>query len=181
MCAQQQDWKKTAIRASNLSKLELTLGKMAAALRDAEHSVDLADRSDYDFVWLYSRTTLANARHQSGRRADALVLFREAEAIPVQQQPECPLLYSVRGFQYCDLLLGDAERIAWVTCMASNSAATDRFKLEPPLDTLPEVEQRAMQTLEWVTTQNWLLDMALDRLTLGRVALYRAVLEDLSF
>lgn len=38
-------------------------------------------------------------------------------------------------------------------------------------------EQRAVQTLKWVTTQNWLLDVALDHLTLGCAALYRAIME----
>src|SRR6185295_2976875 len=44
-------------------------------------------------------------------------------------------------------------------------------------EAIREVEERAAQTLEWVTTQNWLLDIALDHLTLGRAALYRAILE----
>jgi len=40
-----------------------------------------------------------------------------------------------------------------------------------------EVKQRAAQTLKWATTQSWLLDIALDHLTLGRAALYAAILE----
>ena len=36
---------KPRIRASNLSELELTLGELAAAVRDAEQSVEFADRS----------------------------------------------------------------------------------------------------------------------------------------
>jgi len=76
-----EDWTNAAIRASNLSELELTLGDLAAAVRDAEQSVDFADRSG-DGSWrMASRTTLADARHQSGARADALALFREAEAM----------------------------------------------------------------------------------------------------
>ena len=144
-------------------------------------SVQFADRSGDSHQRMINRTTLADARHQSGVRADALALFREAESMQVKLEPEFSLLYSLRGFQYCDLLLGGAERMAWATTLASNPVATDRPKLEPPLDALPEVEQRAGQTLEWVTPQNWLLDIALDRLTLGRVALYRAILEGSSF
>ena len=67
------------------------------------------------------RTTLADARHQSGARADALALFREAEAMQAKQQPEYPLLYSVQGFRYCDLLLGDVERMAWATSLGVQS------------------------------------------------------------
>jgi hypothetical protein len=127
------------------------------------------------------RATLANARHQSGRGADALTLFRDAESMQAERQPEYPLLYSLRGFQYCDLLLGDAERMAWATTLAANPAATDRPKLEPPLDTLKKVEQRAVKMFEWRVPSDSLFTLALDRLTLGRVALYRAILERSSF
>ena len=41
---------------------------------------------------------------------------------------------------------------------------------------LADAERRATQTLLWVTPQDWLLDIALDHLTLARVALYRAAL-----
>ena len=30
-----------------------------------------------------------------------------------ERQPDYPLLYSLSGFQYCDLLLTEAERAAW--------------------------------------------------------------------
>ncbi|MCI0348716.1 MAG: DUF1552 domain-containing protein, partial [Acidobacteriales bacterium] len=178
----QQNWPAAAIDASNLSQLELTLGELAAAVRDAEQSVDLADRSGDGIQRMLRCTTLADAWHQSGARPDALALFREAEAMEAERQPEYPLLHSLRGFAYCDLLLGDAERMAWITTLADNLAAADRLKLEPPLDTLREVEQRAAQTLNWAKERGLsLLTIALDRLTLGRVVLYRAILEDSLF
>ena len=39
------------------------------------------------------------------------------------------------------------------------------------------VSQRAAQSLEWAKSQDWLLDIALDHLTLGRAALYAPILE----
>jgi len=39
------------------------------------------------------------------------------------------------------------------------------------------VAKRAAQTLAWVTPQNWLLDIALDHLTLARCALYADLLQ----
>ena len=140
---------------------------------DAEQSVAFADALQRTA----SRTTLADAWHQSGARADALVLFREAEAMQAQLQPESPLLYSLQGFPYRDLLLGEAERIAWATILASNPAATETPKLKLQLDTLCEVAQRAAQAFIIADDYNWLLDIALDRLTLGRMAVYRAILE----
>ena len=38
------------------------------------------------------------------------------------------------------------------------------------------VTQRAAQTLQWMEQNNWLLDTALDHLTLGRAALFAAIL-----
>ena len=61
-----------AIRASNLSELELTLGDVAGAVRDAEQSVTFADRSGDAFQRMGNRTTLGDALHQAGRREEAL-------------------------------------------------------------------------------------------------------------
>jgi len=41
------DWKNAAIRAGNLSELELLLGDLAAAIDDAERSVGFADNSEF--------------------------------------------------------------------------------------------------------------------------------------
>jgi len=113
-----EDWKNAAIRAGNLSELELTLGETAGAVRDAEQTVAFADRSGDEFQRMAFRATLADALHQAGRRADALDLFREAEQMQANRQPQYPLLYSLSGFRCCDLLLADAERAAWENRMA---------------------------------------------------------------
>jgi hypothetical protein len=110
---QQENWQQAGVGASNLSELELTLGEVSGALSDAERSVTYADRSG-DAHWpMLSRITHADALHQSGRRSEAESLFREAEQMQAERQPAYPLLYSVRGFRYCDLLLAPAEREGW--------------------------------------------------------------------
>ncbi len=146
--SRREDWTNAARASCNLSEVELTLGEMAAAVRDAEQSFELADRSGYVSLRVLSRTTLADVRHQSGARADALTLFRESEAMQAQGEPQYPVLYSLRGFQFCDLLLDDAERMAWATTLRCNPVATDRPKLEPQLDVLREVERRGEQALK---------------------------------
>jgi hypothetical protein len=185
MRVDRQEWQHAPSSAGNLSELELTLGELAAAVRDAEQSVELADRSGDAFQRMSKRTMLADVRHQSGARPDALTLFRQAESIQAEQQPKYRLLYSLPGFLYCDLLLSDAERMAWATFLASSLAAMDRSKLEPPLDALQEAKQRAAGAQrawqEIFTNAPSLVTIALDQLTLGRVALYRAVLEGSSF
>jgi hypothetical protein len=117
MCVDRQDWKQAAIHASNLSELELTLGEVAGAVEDAEQSVIYADRSGDAFQRMTNRTTHADALHQSGRRAEAETRFREAEQMQQERQPDYPLLYSLSGFRYCDLLLAAPERAAWAESM----------------------------------------------------------------
>src|SRR5207249_3478094 len=131
-------------------------------------------------------------------------------------QPAYPLLYSLQGFLYCDLLLAAPKRAAWQIVLGSagyqpapvgnlptgtgasvhspsnrpstTSAspvasgrlpdATGRLPVLPELlESCRAVSQRAAQTLKWMTGKLGLLDEALDHLTLGRAALYAAILE----
>ena len=144
----QEDWKNAAISAENLSELYLTTGDLAQALRFAKRGVEFADKSR---EWIEQRdnlTTLADALHQAGRLEEAEDLFRQAEAMQEERQPQFPLLYSLQGYQYCDLLLGRGKA--------------------------SEVLRRAKQTLEWANQQGSLLDIALDHLSLGRAHLLQA-------
>jgi tetratricopeptide (TPR) repeat protein len=165
----QENWKSAAGIVGNRSELELMLGEVTGAVRDAEQSVTYADRSDDAFQRTSKRTTYADALHQAGRRDEADARFREAEQMQAESQPTYPLLYSLPGFRYCDLLLAKAERKA--------GKAEGELKNEECFGLCRTVAERAAQTLKWVTTQNWLLDVALDHLTLGRAALYAAILE----
>ncbi|NOT02527.1 MAG: adenylate/guanylate cyclase domain-containing protein [Phycisphaerales bacterium] len=173
------DWHNAARRAGNLSELQLTLGDAGAAVADGKRSVEHADRSGDEFQRILNRTTHADALLQADRRDDARALFVEAEALQGKRQPEYQRLYSVRGFQYCDLILSDAERAAWRCVLDLKSEISD-FKSANACDDVTnacnDVTERATQTLAWVTPMNWLLDIGLDNLTLARAALYRAVL-----
>ena len=172
MADKHENWNSAAIRACNLSELELTLGKVSAAVEDAGKSVIFADNGGDAFQQSINRTTHADALHQAGRRTEALARFREAEQLQAKNQPEYPLLYSVQGFQYCDLLLTDAERAAWQVVLAgSTQAPANRVS-----DSCHAVARRATQTLQWVTGKLGLLDVAVDHLTLGRAGLYAAIL-----
>jgi tetratricopeptide (TPR) repeat protein len=181
MRIKEKSWENAAISASNLSGLELTLGEVAGAMVDAEQSVAHAERrGDADCEnYIRSRTTHANALHQAGRRAEAQVRFREAETMQNQDQPAYPVLYSVQGFMYCDLLLTEPERVAWQHCLSLSSQPS----IVDALESCRTVELRSAQTLKWyvLNKQQWLLDIALDNLTLGRAALYRAILEHSNF
>ena len=168
-----EDWENAAISAGNVSELGLTLGEVAEAAADAERAVHYADRSGDAFQRRGKRSAHADALHQGGRRVESEALFREAERMQAEDRPGHPLLYSVRGFQYCDLLLGTAERAAWWHHLGSTSGGD-----APSLAvSCHDASRRATQALEIAEGQNWLLDIALDHLTLGRAALYTAILE----
>jgi hypothetical protein len=113
MWVKQEDWKNAAASYGNLSELQLTLGRVAAARADAARSVDYADRSG-EWRWrVATRTTQADALHQHGEGEAAAARFQEVEAMQAERQPQYPLLYSLQGFRYCGLLLAGAERAAW--------------------------------------------------------------------
>ncbi len=176
-----------AISASNLSELELTLGEVAGAVGDAEQSVTYADRSGDAFQRVTKRITHADALHQAGRRAEAEARFREAEQMQADDDSDDPLLYGVAGFRYCDLLLAEAERAAWrLFVVPPLGGQGGRAISEPPeggttngelAATCRAVSERAAQTIKIAERNNWLLNIALDHLTLGRTALYAAILE----
>ena len=175
----QKDWEETAVSASNLSEVEMALGNVAEAVRDAEQSVTYADRSGDPFMREATRATHADALHQAGRRVEAETRFREAEEVHKEEQPDYPLLYSVQGFQHCDLLLTAAERAVWQLLLNS------KFEVRNSrlVDSCRAVCQRAAQTLKWEEGMHGapLLDFALHHLSRGRAALYLAVLEKSEF
>src|SRR5689334_18107811 len=111
----------------------------------AKRSVEVADKSGNAFRCLINRATLAAAMHAMGLREQATAQFEEAERLQKKRQPAYPLLYSLRGFHYCDLLLDHGQ--------------------------CADVVARAARTRRWVETTDWLLSNALDNLSLGRAIL----------
>ncbi len=169
---EQENWRSAAIRASSLCELELTRGEIAAAVAAGEQAVTYADHSgDADWQnFIISRTALADALHQTGRRAEVQALFEAAETMQAASQPEYPRLYSLPGFWYCDFLLAEAERAAWQHWLRGAGET-----LEAAVASCKAVGERAGQTLAWAEkNQASLLDFALDHLTLARATLYKA-------
>jgi len=117
----EKDWINAAIAKNNLGELLLTIGKVTLGSETARQSVQLADTSlsqEHHWwiinnnpntlanVWQMStRTTLADALHQSGDLCMAATIFIEAEKLQQQRQPVYGFLYSIWGFRFCDLLL----------------------------------------------------------------------------
>ncbi len=148
----QEDWINAARNATNLSELYLTLGEVTQAVAAARKSVELVDRSDQVFWKAVFRTTLADALHQAGRgteMAEAETLFREAEEMQKKDQPEFPYLYSLQGFRFCDLLLGQGQ--------------------------YAEVQKRAQEAIKISKRNKWLMTAAINTLALGRAHFLQAL------
>ncbi len=167
------DWANAAIRAGNLSELKLMLGRVVEAVQNAERSVEYAERERDQGIHMVNRTALADALFQAGEYDKAGEHFRRAEEIQAGLQPEFPLLYSFRGFRYCDFLLGPSERRVWLLVLNPGHGFGDMESIEACHD----VKQRAQTALEIVLGGSESpLDIALNCLNLGRAALYEAVL-----
>jgi tetratricopeptide (TPR) repeat protein len=148
----QKKWLPAGVQAGLLSELYLTLGDVKAAVDYGRRGVEYADKSGDKFQRMGARTQLANALHQAGAVGELRGLFEEAEGMQKERQAGYPLLYSVQGFYFCDLILSGGG--------------------------YEEVEERARQTLEWAMVQKILLDIGLDKLSLGRAYLLEAVSND---
>lgn len=155
MHVSQKKWTEAARGAGNLSELQLTLGDVAAAVHSGAECVRHANSSQDIFTRMYTRTTHADALHQSGRAAKALILFQEAVHLQAELQPNRPRLYSLPSYLYCDLLLSqarsDRQRIREVLELAH-----DAIRFEGSIHKAPK------------------LDFALHRLTLARAHLQQA-------
>jgi tetratricopeptide (TPR) repeat protein len=148
-----KQWYNAAVQAYNLSEAELLVGNVAAAVSLAQQSVDYADRSDDEFEMIVSRATYADALHAAGQGLRAADLFARAEQRQTRLDGH-PVLYAMPGYRYCDLLLGKWEHAA------AHASATKASLI--------------------ARKNNWLLNIALDTLIIGRAHLGRALSADAS-
>jgi ATP/maltotriose-dependent transcriptional regulator MalT len=142
-------WANAATAATNLSETELLVGEVAAAVVTAKQSVIHADSSADKFAAIVHRTTHANALHVVGHLREAERLFIAAERLQAERQHDYPLLYSLQGFHYCELVLAKGDHAA--------------------------AFRRAIKLLEWQIPSDSLLTRALVRLALGRIQLVQVL------
>jgi hypothetical protein len=175
-----KDWANASRFAGNLSELELTLGDLSSAVFDAQSSVAYSDSGSDGFAMFMrcaSRAIHADALHEAGNRNEAARLFDEADQMHANQFPATPLLYGRNGFEYCDLLLAEAERAAWRLVLSQSRA--DCQTKQDCVTICHSVSKRASKTLSFreIPFLHSLLGPALDRLTLARACLYEVILE----
>jgi tetratricopeptide (TPR) repeat protein len=180
-----EDYANAAVGFENLGLTQLQLGQVTDAISSGRQAVSSADRSADSIQRVCSRTTLADILHQAGNHADALTLFRSAEAL-FAQTSRYPFLYSEPGFAYWNCILAKSEKAAWrrQIAQAKTELLSIPFSQEPAtvdLRTCQEVKARAEATLAWVkVVSNTNLDVSLNQLTLGRAEQYEAITEGTS-
>jgi hypothetical protein len=140
-----QLWEGVTIGASNLSETELLIGDVNSAVASSETAISSANRTNNKFWQTVARTTRAEALHAAGCGDELKFLFVDAERLQCERQPEYPLLYSLQGYRYCDLLL---EKGSYA-----------------------DVCDRAARTIEWDKQRRTLRGLALDALILSRAHL----------
>lgn len=154
----QQDWMNAAAQAINLSEVYLLLGKIDRCLKIRDTLLSLAQRCKNNHIRVVCLTTQANTLHQAGRFKESLSIFRDAENLEDDE------LISLRGYQYCDLLLTDPITVsAW--------EKSGFRKRRGWINTCKKVQQRAIRSLELSSRLGALFAVALDTLTLARSTL----------
>ena len=148
----QGNLKDSALAASNLNELYRSMGKLKTALDYGRQSVDLAVRSGNSEELEIDKSLLANTIHQTGNLGEAEDLFREAEQLLIDRKTDTPIIHSLQGFHYCDLLLS--------------------------LGKIEEVLNRSNKTLKMAIEKDRMLDIALDQLTLSKAIMHQAFNDD---
>lgn len=143
-----EKWTIAAINAAYLGQLYMIAGDLRQALEFARQGVGLAERSLDDFWGMAGRIVLADILHQSGHIEKSAAAFQEAYELYPHVVPAHPLLYWVQNYYYLDLLLDQGE--------------------------VQKVRERAASTLEIAKENNWLINIGLDNLSLGRTWLLDA-------
>lgn len=149
---EQSDWKGAAVDASNLSELSLNLGDVKAAISYGKQAMKYANKSADGFQMESKRAVYAYALLAQGEFYKAFKLFTDAEEKQKNRQLGNMFLYSNGGFLFCDYWLSQAE--------------------------VSNVQERANYAIEIATRENWLLDIALDELSIAKASLAQAIIND---
>jgi hypothetical protein len=169
------NWLEAAIGAINLCELESTLGSISKAVLHGKKSVALADRSLNDFYRILTRSCLAEALFEIGRRDAAEGLFKKSEKLQSEIDHDCQFLTSVSGARFCNLILDPAEQLAWHNIL-NPSASKDTVTNERVVERCLEVERRVSFMLKHHSATQPSVDIARYHLLLGKALLLKSIL-----
>lgn len=156
----QENWTTAALTATRLSEVYRAKGNLATAVRLAKTSVAYARRSGVPTkVALLSSTFLGFALYWVGQSAAAKVAFQEAEQMQKLANPARPLLHSVLGYMYSELLLDHLE---------SQIGRLTPEQFEPAWCAL---RSRIHQTLLFAEQDGLPRDIGLQHVSMGRLCM----------
>ncbi len=173
------EWEGAIKSQCNLSELMLVLGNISPAVSVAREALDNLQHVDSWHLREMVLATLAHALHQMGETEGA-GYFSEAVSVRRDHQPDYPPLSSGAAFYYFNLVLSNPERIAWQVVLGGKQDANEH------MTTFEVVDGWINEINTWRSERNKNrvvavdpeppLTLALYHLTLGRCALYRALL-----
>ena len=175
-----EEWRSAMQAACNLSEMKVLLGLLSEAFADAGRAIEFAEKNLNELEgFVISQTTAADALFQAGRWADAEALYARVERIQTEHLPSFPFLYSLQGFQYNELLLANAERLAWQAILSGVCTQPTTIKLPENERTSVVRACREVRRRAWTNSRvHWaqgLHDRALDDLTFGRASLFHSL------
>jgi tetratricopeptide (TPR) repeat protein len=144
-----KDWENSAIGANNLSQAMVLLGDLSAALSVASRAIDYADQASVDKLLIDVRANYGFCLFSLGRFRDAESAFQRSEELQRQLDYTTPFLYTLRGQQYCELLLAKGA--------------------------FAETYERAQTMGNIAQKNNWVADVAYDSLIAFRAQMGRAL------
>ena len=169
LCRELGHLREASLRATNLSEIHVLLGNLNEAMDYAIKGNDLANERGDPFRQINARVQMADVLHQVGRLDESHATFRDAAELQ-RRSTGLSLLYSVAGFRYCDLGLGQAEWILSSSPRRGNPAQIVKIT--------GSILRRTELTLPVAETEEWPLDIALDHLSIGRALLLDGLYHD---
>ncbi len=167
-----ENWNDACKQARLLREVYLALGDLEEARVQAVKSLELAEDSTVNMHPMATRSGLGQVLYYLGEDAEAFQAFGEAEAFQARMVPKHPRLSFVWGYWYCELLLGQVEvRTPGLGLPGTSTNPGSDILLQE----LSEIEERARQALDRAKR---IFDIAHDLLTLSRVRMLRALLDD---
>ena len=151
-----------------MCNLWLTDGDLARASAVADDAVGYAEQADDPFQRIGSLALGGAVRFCLGEHSGAVEAFTLATHWHQQGEPGEPWMYSMAGFQECEVAGAEVELAAW------QHRHDDRT---PALAAVAGgLIERATHTREIAHRNGWLQDVGLDSVTITRARLWTAIL-----
>lgn len=146
------DWDNATMASSHLCRIFQDTGHLSEAIDSARKGITFADQASDKFQQIDARSALAYALISAGRLEEAESFLVEAEEIQKIRNADWPILHSLPGWRYCDLLIlqGQSEQAIL----------------------------RASKGLDKASTENDLLTIGTDYLAIGLAEIYLHADED---